>query len=154
MIEFGRFAEVNRKQRDEGKPETFTFLGFTHYCGTNSKGYFVIWRRTAAKRMRAKLLAIKEKLRRKMHEPVGVVGKWLKQVVEGYYLYQAVPGNIKPLGQFRERLCKLWRQILRRRSQRRRPGWKQLRPILQRWIPKPKILHPYPDVRFDVKHPR
>jgi group II intron reverse transcriptase/maturase len=58
LIEFGRFAEGNRKQRGEGKPETFTFLGVTHYCGRNSKGSFVVWRRTAAKRMRAKLLQL------------------------------------------------------------------------------------------------
>jgi group II intron reverse transcriptase/maturase len=122
LIEFGRFAEANRKQRGQGKPETFTFLGFTHYCGTNSKGHFVIWRRTAAKRMRAKLQAIKQELRRKMHEPVGVVGEWLKRVVEGYYRYHAVPGNLGTLGRFRDRICRLWRQVLRRRSQRRRPG--------------------------------
>jgi group II intron reverse transcriptase/maturase len=154
MIEFGRFAQANRKQRGEGKPETFTFLGFTHYCGTNSKGHFVVWRRTAAKRMRAKLQGIKQELRRKMHEPVGVVGGWLKRVVEGYYRYHAVPGNIVVLGRFRERLCRLWRQVLRRRSQRRKPGWDSLRPLFEKWIPRPQILHPYPDTRFDATHPR
>ena len=154
LVEFGRFAQVNRKQRGAGKAETFTFLGFTHYCGTNSKGSFVVWRRTAAKRMRAKLQAIKQELRRKMHERVSVVGEWLKRVVEGYYRYFAVPGNIVPLGQFRERLCRLWRQVLRHRSQRRRPGWDRLRLTFNRWIPRPRILHPYPDVRFDVTHPR
>ena len=154
MIEFGRFAAANRKQRGEGKPETFTFLGFTHYCGTNSKGHFVVWRRTAAKRMRAKLQGIKQELRRKMHEPVGVVGGWLKRVVEGYYRYHAVPGNIVVLGRFRDRLCRLWRQVLRRRSQRRKPGWDSLRPLFEKWIPRPQILHPYPDTRFDATHPR
>ena len=154
LIEFGRFAETNRKQRGEGKPETFTFLGFTHYCGRNRKGSFVVWRRTAAKRMRAKLLLVKQELRRKMHEPVGVVGGWLKRVVEGYYRYHAVPGNMAALARFRDRLCVLWRQALRRRSQQRKPGWERLRPIFERWIPKPRILHPYPDVRFDASHPR
>jgi RNA-directed DNA polymerase len=154
LIEFGRFAQVNRKRRGAGKAETFTFLGFTHYCGTNSKGYFVVWRRTAAKRMRAKLQAIKQELRRKMHEPVGVVGEWLKRVVTGYYRYHAVPGNTLVLGRFRDRLCRLWRQALRRRSQRRRPGWDRLRPLFERWIPRPHVLHPYPDVRFDARHPR
>ena len=154
LIEFGRSAERNRKQRGEGKPETFTFLGFTHYCGRNSNGTFVVWRRTAAKRMRAKLLSLKQELRRRLHEPVGVVGKWLKRVVEGYYRYHAVPGNIVVLGQFRERLCELWRQAVRRRSQRRKPGWDQLRPVFARWIPRPRILHPYPDVRFAATHPR
>jgi RNA-directed DNA polymerase len=154
MIEFGRSAQANRERRGEGKAETFTFLGFTHYCGTNSKGYFVVWRRTAAKRMRAKLQGIKQELRRKMHEPVGVVGRWLKRVVEGYYRYHAVPGNLGAMGTFRYRLCKLWRQVLRRRSQRRQPGWDRLRPTFDRWIPRPRVLHPYPSVRFDVRHPR
>ncbi len=153
LIEFGRYAEADRKRRGEGKPETFTFLGFTHYCGTNSKGYFVVWRRTAAKRMRAKLRQVKQELRRKMHEPVSVVGEWLKRVVEGYYRYHAVPGNIVMLGLFRERLCRQWRQVLRRRSQRN-PGWDRLRLTFNRWIPQPRILHPYPDVRFDATHPR
>jgi group II intron reverse transcriptase/maturase len=154
LIEFGRFAEANRKRRGEGKPETFTFLGFTHYCGANSKGQFEVWRRTAAKQMKAKLQAVKRELRRKMHAPVGATGEWLKRVVEGYYRYHAVPGNIVALGLFRDRVCRLWRQVLRRRSQKRRPGWDQLRPIFERWIPRPRILHPYPSVRFDALHPR
>jgi RNA-directed DNA polymerase len=91
LIEFGRFAQVNRRQRGEGNPETFTFLGFTHYCATNSKGHFVIRRKTMAQRMRATLHAIKAKLRQRMHEPVNAVGAWLKRVVSGYYQYHAVP---------------------------------------------------------------
>ncbi len=83
-------------------------------------------------------------LRRKMHEPVGVVGAWLKRVVEGYYRYHAVPGNIMVLGRFRDRLCMLWRQALRRRSQKRRPGWDRLRPTFERWIPRPHVLHRTP----------
>ena len=154
LIEFGRFAQVNRQQRGEGKAETFTFLGFTHYGGTNSKGHFVVWRRTAAKRMRAKLQAIKQELRRNLHEPVSAVGAWLKRVVEGYYRYHAVPGNSQTLGRFRDRLCRLWWQALRRRSQKRRPGWDRLRPVFNRWIPRPRVLHPYPDARFDARYPR
>ena len=154
LIEFGRYAEVNRKQQGKGKPETFPFLGFTHYCGTNSKGYFVVWRRTAGKRMRAKLLSLKQELRRRMHDPVGDVGRWLKRAVEGYYRYHAVPGNVVVLGRFRSRLCGLWRQALRRRSQRRKPGWAPLRLTFERWLPKPRILHPYPSARFDATHPR
>jgi group II intron reverse transcriptase/maturase len=154
LIEFGRYAEGDRRRRGEGKAETFAFLGFTHYCGRNSRGNFVVWRRTAAKRMRAKLKAIKQELRQRMHEPVAVTGEWLKRVVGGYYRYHAVPGNIVVLGRFRERLCRLWRQVLGRRSQRRKLGWDRLRPIFERWIPRPRILHPYPDVRFDATHPR
>ena len=151
LIEFGRFAASDRQKRGKGKPETFTFLGFTHYCGRNSKGHFVVWRRTATKRMRARLQAIKQEMRRKMHEPVAQVGAWLKRVVDGYYRYHAVPGNLSVLGRFRERLCRYWRRILRRRSQRRKPDWEQLRPIFDRWLPRPRTLHPYPDVRFDAR---
>jgi RNA-directed DNA polymerase len=151
LIEFGRFAASDRRKRGEGKPETFTFLGFTHFCGVNSTGRFVVWRHTAAKRMRAKLIAIKLELRRMMHERVAHVGAWLKRVVEGYYRYHAVPGNLNTLGRFRERLCRYWRQTLRRRSQRRKPDWERLRPIFNRWIPRPRTLHPYPDVRFDAR---
>jgi group II intron reverse transcriptase/maturase len=151
LIEFGRFAASDRRKRGEGKPATFTFLGFTHFCGTNSTGRFVVWRHTAAKRMRARLQSIKIELRRMMHEPVALVGAWLKRVVDGYYRYHAVPGNLNTLGRFRERICRYWRHVLRRRSQRRKPDWEQLRPLFDCWIPKPRTLHPYPDVRFDAR---
>jgi RNA-directed DNA polymerase len=151
LIEFGRYAESNRRKRGAGAPETFVFLGFTHYCGVNSQGYFVVWRRTAAKKMRAKLQELKVELRRHMHEPVAVVGAWLKRVVEGYYRYQAVPGNQPMLRRFRDHLCRLWRHVLRRRSQKRKPDWNRLRPIFELWIPRPHTLHAYPSVRFDAR---
>jgi len=95
LIEFGRFAAPNREQRGEGKPETFTFLGFTHYCGKRrGNGAFIVWRKTAKKRMVAKLRAIKAELRYRMHEPIASVGAWLQKVVVGYYQYHAVPGNL------------------------------------------------------------
>jgi RNA-directed DNA polymerase len=155
LIEFGRFAARNRKQRGEGKPETFTFLGFTHYCGKRrSNGTFIVWRETAKKRMVAKLLAIKAELRRRMHEPVASVGEWLQKVALGYYQYHAVPGNLDHLRVFMHRLRRLWRMVLLRRSQRNRASWDRLNPILDRWIPVPRVLHPYPTTRFDATHPR
>jgi RNA-directed DNA polymerase len=154
LIEFGRFAEANRKRQGEGKVETFTFLGFTHYCGRNSKGYFFVGRTTVAKRMRAALQRIKQELRRQMHEPIRVVGPWLKRVVEGYYRYHAVPENLKAIGRFRDRLCSLWRVVLGRRSQNGRPSWDRIRPTFNRWIPRPRALHPYPNVRFYATHSR
>ena len=154
LIEFGRTAEFNRKQRGEGKPETFTFLGFTHHCGKTRKGRFTIWRKTAGKRLRAKLESIKQELRRRMHERVGRVGEWLHRVVNGYYRYHAVPGNSDSLGVFRQRLCRLWAQVLRRRSQKRRLNWDRLNCLFERWLPHPRTLHPYPSARFDATHPR
>jgi len=102
-IEFGRYAEQRRKRRGEGKPETFDFLGFTHISGTNRKGYFTVKRQSSGKRMRAKLQQIKQQLRSRMHHPVAETGKWLKSVVQGYFHYHAVPGNLDRLGVFREK---------------------------------------------------
>src|SRR5271168_2643484 len=154
LIEFGQSAEQNRKARGEGKPETFTFLGFTHYCGQRHKsGTFTVWRITAKKRMVAKLHAIKAELRCRMHQPVADVGAWLRKVVNGYYRYHAVPGNIDRLSVFGQRLRRLWWFTLRRRSQR--PArWDQLLPIFTRWLPAPRVLHPYPTARFLATHPR
>ena len=119
LIEFGRFAARNRRQRGEGKPETFTFLGFTHYCGQRrSDGDFIVWRITAKKRMVAKLKAIKVELQRKKHDRTAEVGAWLLKVVLGYLQYHAVPGNSTQLRIFRNRVCRLWRGVLVRRSQR------------------------------------
>ena len=117
LIEFGRFAAPTRKQRGEGKPQTFTFLGFTHYCGKlRSNGAFTVWRRTAKKRITAKLQSIKAELRRRMHEPPAVVGEWLRKVTLGFYQYHAVPGNLPQLYLFATLLRRLWRQLLVQRS--------------------------------------
>jgi RNA-directed DNA polymerase len=154
LIEFGRFAARNRKQRGAGKPETFTFLGFTHFCGQLTTGTFTVWRITAQKRMVAKLKAIKAELQRRKHHRTSEVGAWLRQVVLGYYQYHAVPGNTTQLRIFSRRVARLWRNVLIRRSQRAKVGWDRLTPILIRWIPQPRTLHPYPDARFDATHPR
>ncbi len=155
LIEFGRFAARNRKQRGEGKPETFTFLGFTHFCGQRiSDKAFIVWRITAKKRMAAKLKAIKAELQRRKHHRTTEVGAWLRKVVLGYYQYHAVPGNSTQLRIFQRRVCWLWRSVLVRRSQRAQVRWARLSPVLTRWIPQPRTLHPYPDARFAASHPR
>jgi RNA-directed DNA polymerase len=154
LIEFGRYAARDREKRGEGKPETFTFLGFTHYCGKRrSDGKFTVWRKTAKKRMAAKLQAIKAELRRRMHEPNADVGVWLRKVVTGYHRYHAVPGNIDRLSLFGQRVRRLWWLILRRRSQRR-GAWDRYLPIFAQWLPAPRVLHPYPTARFLATHPR
>lgn len=154
LIEFGRFAARNRKRRGEGKPETFTFLGFTHFCGQLATGTFTVWRITAQKRMVAKLKAIKAELQRRKHHRTSEVGAWLRQVVLGYYQYHAVPGNTTQLRIFSRRVAWLWRNVLIHRSQRARVGWDRLTPILTRWIRQPRVLHPYPDARFNATHPQ
>jgi len=153
-IEFGRFAEPNRKKRGEAKPETFDFLGFTHISGKDGKGNFALRRKTIAKRMRAKLQEIKQELRRRMHDPIEQTGKWLQSVVQGYFNYHAVPGNMKRLRVLRERVTRYWRWALRRRSQKHRPTWARIHRLAERWLPRPRVLHPYPNVRFAAHHPR
>ena len=152
LIEFGRHAAENRKRRGEGKPETFDFLGFTHMCGkTRKTGRFIVKRKTIRKRLSAKLNELKEELRRRWHEPVAEVGKWLKSVVQGYFNYHAVPGNMDSLNSFRAQVIWRWYRALRRRSQRDRMTWERFWPLVDRWIPSAKILHPHPNVRFDAK---
>ena len=154
LIEFGRFAARTRQRRGQGKPETFTFLGFTHFCGQLTTGPFIVWRLTAKKRMVAKLKAIKAELRRRKHHRTTEVGVWLRKVVLGYYQYHAVPGNTGQLRVFMYRVRWLWRSVLVRRSQRAGVRWARLHPLLNRWIPIPRVLHPYPDARFAAMHPQ
>jgi group II intron reverse transcriptase/maturase len=143
LIEFGRYAANKRKQWGKGKPETFTFLGFTHYCGRRYRtDTFTVWRITSKQRMVAKLKAIKAELLRRKHDRVSQVGAWLRKVVSGYYQYHAVPGNIDQLRTFRQRVNRLWRNVLVRRSQRASMKWESLTPVFDRWIPKPRVLHP------------
>jgi RNA-directed DNA polymerase len=153
-IEFGRFAEQNRKRRGEGKPETFDFLGFTHISGKNGLGRFMVRRTTIRKRMRAKLRQVKQQLRERMHDPVPQTGQWLKSVVQGYFNYYAVPGNLASLGVFRDQVLALWWRTIRRRSQQRRISWTRILVLAQRWFPQPRALHPFPDARFAASHPR
>jgi RNA-directed DNA polymerase len=154
LLEFGRYAAVNRRKRGEKKPETFTFLGFVHQCGTSPRGRFVVWRQTANKRMVAKLKQIKLRLRQRMHEPLPEIGRWLRSVLRGFYQYHAVPGNLRAMNIFRHRLCRLWRNTFRHRSQKSKASWDSLAPLFARWLPRPRVLHPYPADRFDVLHPR
>lgn len=150
LIEFGRYAAERREKRGEGKPETFNFLGFTHICGKTRAGTYQLERRTIQKRMRAKLQEVKAELRRRWHLPIRDQGKWLGSVVRGYFAYYAVPTNFHALQAFRRELEKHWFRALRRRGQRDRTKWKQLRRLSQIWLPRERILHPWPDARFDV----
>ena len=154
LIEFGRFAAMNRARRGLGKPETFNFLGFTHICGRSRRGLFQLKRKSRRDRMRAKLRAIKEELRRRMHEPIPQQGQWLRQVVRGYFAYHAVPTNVASLSAFRNHVVDLWRRTLKRRSQKDHTTWDRLARLAADFLPAPRILHPWPDARFAVTHPR
>jgi group II intron reverse transcriptase/maturase len=148
LIEFGARAASDRKRQGRGKPETFDFLGFTHVCGKTRRGRFTVMRRTARKRMRAKLRALKMELRRRWHAPVPDVGRWLGSVVRGHNNYYAVPLNFPSVAAFREQVIWLWMRALNRRSQKADVTWPRMRRLVRAWIPPVRIVHPYPSQRL------
>ena len=150
LLEFGRFAAENRKRRGQGKPETFDFLGFTHVCGRTRTGTFAVRRKTMRKKMLAKLRELKAELRRRMHDAIHEVGAWLRSVLQGHYRYYAVPRNGRALNVFRYRILLMWKQTLSRRSQKGRINWARMNRYATRWLPNPRILHPYPNQRLRV----
>jgi group II intron reverse transcriptase/maturase len=150
LIEFGRFARENRRRKGQGKPDTFDFLGFTHCCGTTRKGKFMVLRLTSAKRLRAKLLAVKTELRKRMHQPIAEQGQYLRAVVGGHARYFAVPCNGARVQVFRFQVGRLWHRTLCRRSQAKHLSCKRMRKIVAHWLPSPRICHPYPNQRLIV----
>jgi RNA-directed DNA polymerase len=154
LIEFGRHAAAERKKRGIGRPETFAFLGFTFICGKSRRGAFQLQRKTRRDRMRAKLQEIKTELRQRMHQSIPSQGHWLRQVVTGHFAYYAVPTNSRALSAFRHYVADLWRRTLRRRSQKDGFTWDRMTKLVAGWLPAPRILHPWPDRRFAVKHSR
>jgi RNA-directed DNA polymerase len=151
LIEFGRFAARDRAAKGRGRPETFDFLGFTHICGTTRGGRFALKRITIAKRLRAKLAEVKVQLKRRMHKSVPEQGRWLASVVRGHTAYYAVPGNIDAVQAFRDQVTWHWLRALRRRSQKHRITWQRMKGLEARWLPRARVMHPYPNVRFDAR---
>jgi hypothetical protein len=152
LIRFGRRAAEQRARLGEGKPETFDFLGFTHFC-TRSRnwGSFVIGRKTIKKRMRAKLKVVKMELRKRMHDSIAETGAWVKQMLQGHLNYYAVSGNHPSMWWFCNQVRWLWLKSLRRRSQNARLTWERFIRIADRFFPPIKVLHPLPLHRFDAK---
>jgi group II intron reverse transcriptase/maturase len=157
VIEFGRFAAEDRKRQGDGgdgggggKPMTFNFLGFTHACDRTRNGKFIVLRRTMAQRLRAKLQALKEGLRRRLHHPIAEVGGWLASVLRGHYQYYGVPRNYRRLASFRDAVRRLWHRALNRRSQKATTTESRMSTLATRWLPMPRICQPYPMVRLAV----
>ncbi|HEY7466606.1 MAG TPA: group II intron reverse transcriptase/maturase [Dehalococcoidia bacterium] len=148
LIEFGRHAAENRKRNGRGKPETFDFLGFTHICGKTRKGRFALVRHTMRKRLRAKLREVKEAFRTRWHHPVPEVGKWLASIIRGHLNYYAVPLNFDAIEAFHRQVVRLWKRGLSRRSHKAYITWERMGRIARRFLPRPRIVHPWPDERF------
>jgi RNA-directed DNA polymerase len=152
LIEFGRFAKINRQARKESKPKTFYFLGFTHiYLVRWGSDQFTLLRTSIKKKLRAKIREIKEALRRRINRPPYETGQWLNKVLTGYFNYFAVPRNGQSLGVMRTEVCKLWLKILRRRSQKgRKLNWHKMNRWVRFFIPLTRIRHPHPNQRFHL----
>jgi group II intron reverse transcriptase/maturase len=151
LLEFGRFAATNRERTGRGKPETFDFLGFTHVCGKSRTGKFALLRLTSRKRLRSKLSEVKAELRRRRHDPVPEVGKWLRSVVQGHINYYGVPLNTAALYTFVFHVIRRWRRALQRRSQKGRMTTDRMRPLIERWLPRVRVVHPYPSERLGLR---
>ena len=142
LIEFGRFAEANRRRRGQGRPETFDFLGFTHYCGKLRDGRFMLQRQTQGKRKIRKLKELRQEMKRRRHEPLRDQQRWLAAVSRGHYAYYGVTGNSPSLWQFHRQLVKAWLRALRRRGQRPHLPWQRYRSLLKVFVlPPPRIVH-------------
>ena len=154
IIEFGPHAEANRAGRGLGKPETFNFLGFTFICGKSKRGSFLVLRKSRRDRVKAKLKEVKAKLRSRMHQPLPEVGKWLGQVVRGFMNYHAVPTNSRAIGGVRHHVLWLWLRALRKRGNRDKTDWQRITKLADAYLPKARILHPWPEQRFARHYPR
>jgi group II intron reverse transcriptase/maturase len=154
LVEFGRYAAERRFKRGQGKPETFTFLGFTHICGRSKVGRFALKRQTRRDRMRQTLQAVKEQMHKRMHHSIPEQGRWLGQVVRGYFAYHAVPTNTRAIGAFRQDVVRIWRQTLKRQSHKGDITWKRMETLGTQWLPPVRVLHPWPVRRFIANHSR
>jgi len=158
LIKRRRLSEDKRTlyEEVEGKPETFDFLGFTHICAKGRKdGRFTVKWKSIAKRLRRKVKEVSEKLNRMRHEPVPEQGSWLRGVIQGFFNYHAVLCNRYALDAFRTSLARTWFRSLRRRSQKAQSlDWKRMQGIMNTWLPRPRIQHPYPNQRLCVIYPR
>ena len=148
-IEFGRFARSNRKTRGQGKPETFDFLGMTHFCAKTRRGKFRVGRKPSRKRVMRTLGRIKEELRKRWHVDKYEVSHWLGRVINGWLNYYAVPGSSRALAAFVLEVKRLFMRALRRRSQKDRTEWARLSLITLAW-PKPTVRHPWSSQRLTV----
>ena len=150
LIQFGRYARERRQEKGKGKPKTFDFLGFTHLCSTQRNGRFAVKRQTMAKKRAAKLKQVYQELKRRRHDPIPAVGKYLNAVLRGHYAYYGVPFNLAALRSMRREIERLWKLALRRRSQTGYVTWTRIRRLSDRWLPRPKIMHPHPKMRLRV----
>jgi hypothetical protein len=150
LIEFGRFAASTRAERGADRPETFNFLGLTHYCAKTRRGWFAVGRKTIRQRWQAKLREVTAELRRRMHDPVPEQGRYVRAVVRGHANHYGVPGNSRAITAFRTAVIRIWRRTLSRRSQKGLIGWKRMARLVASWVPHVRLRYLDPDGHLRV----
>lgn len=150
LIEFGRFAALSRQRHGKRRPETFAFLGFTHYCGWTRNGRFIVKHKTEGKRLTRKLKALRQEAWRLMHAPLAVQHRWYAAVLRGHYGYYGRPHNYPALNGFHQQVRRIWLRCLRRRSQKsRRMGWLEFETLTARFpLPNPRITRSWAQARI------
>jgi RNA-directed DNA polymerase len=137
------FRRPGRRDDDADGPGTFTFLGFTHYWGRSRKGHPVVKRKTSKASLRRSLRAINLWCRVNRHLTVRQQHAMLVRKVRGHYGYFGVTSNYRALANFVDRVRKLWRRWLDRRSHRAGMDWDRMNLLLRRYpLPRPRIVHP------------
>ena len=154
LIEFGRHAARDRAARAGASRRRSTSWASRTSARRAGNGRFWLKRITISKRMRAKLKAVNDQLRRRMHQPIPEQGRWLASVVRGHMAYYAVPGNYEAVAAFCDQVTRYWLKALRRRSQKTRVDWTRMVRIRKRWLPPVRVMHPFPEARFAATHPR
>lgn len=150
LIEFGRFEALSRQRRGERRPETFAFLGFTHYCGRTRDGRFMVKHKTDGKRLTRKLTALRQDAWRLMHESLATQHQWFAAVLRGHYGYYGRPHNYPALNGFYREVRRTWMRCLRRRSQKsRRMGWSEFETLTTHFrLPGPGITRTWAQARI------
>ena len=145
LIEFGRLPALRRQQRGERRPETFAFLGFTHYCGWTRDGRFIVKHKTQSKRLTRKLTVLRQEAWRHMHAPMAEQQRWYTSILRGHYAYYGLPNNSRALSAFHQEVRRIWFRCLRQRSQKARSlTWDRFKAMLERFpLPLPRITHPW-----------
>jgi len=140
LIRFGRFAATDSWKDGLGRPQTFNFLGFTHYCATLRNGTFTVKCKTITKRLIGKLQALRVDMKRRLHIPVREQQIWLSQVLRGHYGYFGVVGNHRSMEAFFKEVKLIWFKALRRRRQKAKVTWERFLDVLTMFpLPKPVI---------------
>jgi hypothetical protein len=123
LIRFGRFARRECQRRGEDAPSTFDFLGFTHYCGTSRAGKFKLKRKTSGKKLRVKLKEMRLWFHHQLSTPVGEMWPVLNAKLRGHYQYYGINDNWPLLMAFREKVRRMAKRHLSRRSQTSYVNW-------------------------------